>query len=264
MSNAPKIELPRIDDYAVEPESGMEMFHGEVREALPAGPLHSRQHVRVAVVVQAYTAPGYGSDLDLLTRQSGDDNFASDTCIRKDGYDPATGARYLEELVFEIKSTQNEKNLRERAQIMARRGVRRVFAISVRGDAAAARLEAGPVREWDAVHEMWRVLGKDEVIEDPCLYRPLSVRALLDAVEADRAVARAYFDRHTDVVEEYGNARAQQAVRDSLLMLLEARGIALDAAARERIAGCTDVTALQRWLVRAASAATVPEIFAAG
>ena len=143
-----------------------------------------------------------------------------------------------------------------------------MFAISVRGDAAAARLEAGPVREWDAVHETWRVLGKDEVIEDPCLYRPLPVRALLDAVEADRAVARAYFDRHPDIVEErldesYRKGKAD-ALRDSLIMLLEMRGIALDATARERVAGCTDVTALQRWLVRAASAGTALEVFAAG
>lgn len=264
MSNAPKIEPPRVSDYAIAPETNMEMFQGEVREASPAGPLHSRQHLRVTVVVHAYTAPGYGSDLDLLTRQSRDNNFASDTCIRKDGYDPATGDRYLEEIAFEIKSTQDEKNLRERARIMTRRGVRRVFAISVRGDAAAMRLEAGPVREWDAVHETWRVLGRDEVIEDPCLYRPLPVRALLDAVEADRAAARAFFDRYPDIVEEYANARAQQALRDSLLMFLEMRGIVLDAGARERIAGCTDVTTLQRWLVRAASAGTTLEIFAAG
>jgi hypothetical protein len=61
-------------------------------------------------------------------------NFASDTCIRKDCIDPGTGARYLEELALGIKSTQTIGAPEQRARIMAERGVRRIFAISVRGD----------------------------------------------------------------------------------------------------------------------------------
>ncbi len=39
--------------------------------------------------------------------------------------------------------------------------------------------------EWVAAEERWRIYGNDELIEDPCLYKPLPVRALLDAVAAD-------------------------------------------------------------------------------
>lgn len=253
---------PRVGDYAVEPETGTELLQGERREALPAGPLHSRQHAQVAAVVRAYAAPGYGADADLLTRQSEDDNFASDACIRRDGVDPATGDRFLEELAFEIKSTQSEQDLRTRAQVMTRRGVRRVFAIPVRGDATGSRLEAGPVREWLAGEDTWRVLSRDEAIDDPCLYRPLPVRALLEAVEADRAVARAYLDKHLDVLEEYGAERQRDGQREALLMILESRGILLDAVARERIAACADAAEMQRWLARAMRVGSAGELFA--
>lgn len=254
--------FPRVGDYAVEPETGTELFQGERREALPAGPLHSRQHAQVAAVVRAYAAPGFGADADLLTRQSEDDNFASDACIRRDGVDPATGDRFLEELAFEIKSTQSEQDLRTRARVMSRRGVRRVFAIPVRGDATGSRLEAGPVREWLPGEDTWRVLGRDEVIEDPCLYRPLPARALLEAAEADRAVARAYLDKHIDVLEEYGAERHQEGQREALLMILESRGIRLDAGARERIAACVDAAEMQRWLARAMRVSSAGDLFA--
>jgi hypothetical protein len=256
---------PRVSDYAVEPESGHEMFDGEVREALPAGPKHSRQHHQVEYVIGAYIAPGYGADTDLLTRQAVPHNFASDTSIRKNGVDPETGDRYLEELAFEIKSTQSTENLEQRARIMAARGVRRIFAIPVRGDAAGSEIIAGPVAEWMPAEEHWRTYGDDEVITDPCLFEPLSVRALLDAVEADDAVARAllhkgnpFLVRHTEEAQE--EAREEQT-RNILHMLLRDRGIVIDADACARIAACSDLALLERWAVRAARVASTSELF---
>ena len=43
--------------------------------------------------------------------------------------------------------------------------------------------------------ERWRTYRDDEVIADPCLFEPVPVRALLDAVEADDAVAQALLDK---------------------------------------------------------------------
>ncbi len=256
---------PRVSDYAVEPESGQEMLDGEVREALPAGPKHAQQHNQVDYVLRAYTAPDYGADTDLLTRQAIRHNFASDTSIRKKGTDPETGDRYLEELAFEIKSTQSDGNLEKRARIMAARGVRRIFAIPVRGDAAGSESSAGPVAEWMAAEERWRTYRDGEVIEDPCLFRPLPVRALLDAVEADNAVAQALLAkenpvlvRHTDAVRN--EAHAEQT-RKILHILLRDRGIVIDDAAHARIAACGDLDILERWVARAAHVASASDLF---
>jgi hypothetical protein len=262
-------QWPPVSDYAVEPESGQEMFDGHVREASPAGPKHSRQHSEAGFVLRANAAPGYGTDIDLLTRQAPRHNFASDICIRKNGIDPATGDRYLEELAFEIQSTQSTQsteNLEERVRIMARRGVRRIFAIPVRGDAAGSEIIAGPVAEWMPTEDRWRTYRNDEVITDRCLLEPLPVRALLDAVEADDAVAQALLHKGNRVLVRYGDTRAaegaERAAREYVHLIMQARGIGIDAAARARIAACSDVSVLQRWVVRAALVTSAHELFA--
>jgi hypothetical protein len=256
---------PRVSDYAVEPESGHELFDGEVREALPAGPKHAQQHNQVEYVLRAYVASGYHVATDLLTRQAVRHNFASDTSIRKKGVDPATGDRYLEELAFEVKSTQSGGNLEKRARIMAARGVRRIFAIPVRGDAAGNEIIAGPVAEWMPAEERWRTYRDGELIADPCLFEPLPVRALLDAVEADDAVAQVLLDkgnrvlvRHTEAAREEG--RAEQT-RKILHMLLRDRGIAIDADAHARIAACNDVDVMERWVARAVRVTNASDLF---
>jgi hypothetical protein len=265
--------LPRVSDYAVEPESGQEMLDAQVREALPAGPKHARQHNQVDYVLRAYTAPEYGADTDLLTRQAVPHNFASDTSIRKDGINPETGDRYLEELAFEIKSTQSTEDLEQRARIMAARGVRRIFAIPVRGDDAASEIIAGPLAEWLPAEERWRTYRDDEVIADPCLFEPLPVRALLDAVEADDAVAQALLDkgnrvlvRHTEKVRDEGRREGRKegeenAAREYIHMFLHARGVVMDAATHARIAACSDLAVLKRWVMRAAQVTRASELF---
>ncbi len=40
-------------------------------------------------------------------------DFATDVCVRKDGVDPETGGRYLEELSFEVAHTQSLENLEQ-------------------------------------------------------------------------------------------------------------------------------------------------------
>ena len=272
---------PRVSDYAVEPESSQELFDGQVREALPAGPKHGGQHHQIECVIGAYLAPGYDAAIDLLTRQAVPHNFASDTSIRKKGTDPATGDRYLEELAFEIKSTQSTEDLEKRARIMAARGVRRIFAIPVRGHDAGSEIIAGPVAEWMAAEERWRTYREDEVIADPCLFEPLAVRALLDAVEAEAAVVTAYVHKQHPVVVRYGDERyrageekgrregvkegvkegEERGVRDSIRLIMHTRGLAMDAAAHARIDACSDLEILQRWVVRAAQVTSASDLF---
>jgi hypothetical protein len=260
---------PRVSDYVVEPEADIELFQGQIREVLHAGPLHSQQLNQVSYVLGACVAPGHGVDVDLLTRQDAENNFASDLCIRKDGIDPDTDDRYLEELVFEIKSIRDPDELEQRTRIMARRGVRRIFAIPVHGHPAGIDLVAGPVAEWMPAEERWQTYRDDELIADPCLFEPVPVRALLDAVEADDAVARALLHkgnpvlvRHIEEAWKEGLKEGKErAARELIRLIMHTRGLAMDAAARARVAACSDLAVLERWAVRAALGASTSELF---
>ena len=87
----------------------------------------------------ATCSAGYVGSTDLLTHVLHGSDFASDTCIRRGGDDPATGGRYLEELAFEVVHEQPLKKVTERAEDWSRRGVRRVIGIFVK---------KGTVEEW--------------------------------------------------------------------------------------------------------------------
>src|SRR5262249_32345787 len=133
-------------------------------------------------------------------------------------------------------------------------GVRRVFCLLVK---------QRRVMEWSRETDAWTPLLNEAVIEDRCLLRPLRVEALLDAAEADAAVAQALLDRHVPVLERAlaereakgkvdgkaeGNIEARRAV---LLQLLRKRGLLVSHAVAERIATCTKIEKLDRWIDRA-------------
>jgi hypothetical protein len=255
----------RVSDYVVETETDVELVNGELRIVAHAGPLHSRQLNQVSSVLRAYAARGHGVDIDLLTRQDAVNNFSSDLCIRRDGVDPATDDRYLEELVFEVRHTVDPDDLTYRARIMAACGVRRIFAIPVRGDAAGSEIIAGPVAEWEPAGERWRACGDGDVITDPCLLLPLPVRALLDPAEADAAVIRALLAKGNRVLLAYLDTRYRageaRVAREHIHAIMQSRGVAMDAAAHARIAACSDLAVLERWLMRAPYAASASELF---
>jgi hypothetical protein len=260
---------PRVSDYVVETETDFELFQGQIREVTHAGPLHGEQISQVNFVLTAYVAPGHGVDLFLLTRQDADNNFASDISIRRDDIDPDTDDRYLEELAFEIKSTLVPEELEQRARIMAHCGVRRVFAVPVTGHPAGIDGVAGPLAEWMPAQERWRTYRDDEVITDPCLFEPVPVRALLDAVEADNAVAQALLDkgnpvlvRHAEAAREKGRKEGEEnAAREYIHLIMHTRGLAMDAAAHARVDACRDLEILYRWLVRAVQVTSASDLF---
>ncbi len=92
---------PRVDDHCVRPESRKEMVRGRVVMAAPALLPHGQRHCELDYVIRGSVADGYVSATDLLTRHGPSSNFATDTCVMREGIDPNTGVRWLEELAFE-------------------------------------------------------------------------------------------------------------------------------------------------------------------
>jgi hypothetical protein len=268
--------FPRVDDHLVEPEvTRDEIVGGHRIVAMPANPPHAKQHSMLGYVIQAHVAPGYTALVDLLTRFDEESDFATDACIYKDGVDPATGARYLEEIAFEVVSEQSERLVTEKARRMHRRGVRRIFSIWVKTHRLC---------EWSPESESWRRLGLDARIEDSCLVTPLQVAALLDAAKADYAVVEALAAKGSPAIRERdatmkatgraegrvvgraeglaeGRAEGQVAgVAQSVLKVLEARGIPLHETQRQEILDCQDLDRLSRWLRRAVVASSAVEV----
>jgi hypothetical protein len=249
-----------LDEHLVEPETRWEVIHGARIQASPARPPHADRHFTMDYVLGGHLAAGYVGATDLLTRWSSEDDYATDTSVRRAGLDEATGERHLEEMAFEVAYTQRRAELETRARILAERGVRRIFAVFVK---------EGTVEEWSREAGTWHALAPGAVIEDPCLAEPVPARALLDAAAADEAVARALVARRHPVIEEFGETRERRGEtngelkgrRASLRRILAQRGLEPDAQQRARIEACTDFDMLEEWLSRAITATHAGDIF---
>ncbi len=257
--------FPRVDDHLVEAEiTRDEVIGGRKRIASPAHPPHATMQTDLDFVLRAHVAPGYRGATDLLTRHDQSSDFATDACVYKDGTDPETGARYLEEIAFEIVSEQGPGLATQKAVRMHHRGVRRIFTIWVKG--------RQKVCEWSPESRSWRPLDRESVIEDACLVMPLSVAALLDAAAADDAVVgalRAKKNPALQGVEAAAEARGEakgeakgkaKGKAGAILQVLEARGIAVSPSQRQEILKGSDLDRLDRWLRRAAIASSVDEV----
>lgn len=175
-------QQPRLDEHLVEGETREEMLRGERIYAAPAREPHAERHFELDYVIRAHVKDGYIGASDLLTRAGPGSEFATDTAVRKRGIDPDTSTRYLEELAFEVVSTQSMREMIMRAEDLSNRGVRRLLAIFV------ARNE---VCEWSVAEHRFVTLSIDDSLVDPTLARPIPIRALLDAALADDAVVDA-------------------------------------------------------------------------
>lgn len=106
--------LPSVDDHLVEPEvTRDEIIGGRQVVAFPAEEPRATQRCDLRYVVRAHVALGWKSAADLLTRHDQDSDFATDTCVLREGVDPETGGRYLEELAFEVVAEQTEFRVQE-------------------------------------------------------------------------------------------------------------------------------------------------------
>lgn len=238
---------PGLDERLVQPESRDEIVRGRRIVAAPALAPHADVHSKLDYLIQAHVPPGYVGASDLLTRASDASDFATDACIRRAGIDVETQQRYLEELAFEVVHRQSLRDARERAEELAARGVRRIFAIVV---------QRGEVLEWSPAQGRFVLLDPASVIEDRCLSRPLPVRALLDAAEADNAVARALVDKRNPVIEEVWERGLSEGLRRHVRGLCELLDIEIpteqlaalqqmSAGALEALAG--DIKRDRRW-----------------
>lgn len=271
--------LPDIDDHLVEPETRYEMYDGELVYVPPADPPHGEHHLQLAALIEAHTGFDYEAAADLLTRTSKVDDVAPDVSVYPDAPDPRTGGRQLEQLAFEIVSTQSLGGAAIKAAKLAARGVRRVFAIDVARDC---------VLEWSPQLGTWRELDPAGHIADPALEVPLPIEAMIHAAKADDAVARALVARHNPVIEavraEDRAASKAEGVQEgflrgkaeglvegkaeglarAVLAVLVARNVAVGDAERVRIVGERDLAQLDRWLAEAATCAEAAELFTVG
>jgi hypothetical protein len=266
----PATDFPEVDDHLDPPEiTRLERIGGRVMEALPAEAPHAIRHGELDYLLRGTVADGYLSASDLKTRFDEESDFASDGAVLRDGVDPKTGKRHLEELAFEVVSEQRAGVPREKAARMHRRGVRRIFAVFVK---------EGRVGEWSPKDGDWRMLDPSSTIEDRCLVQPLPVAALLEAAAADDTVAAALVAKDNTVIREIrdrsraegkaegkteGKAEGKvEAKAESILAVMETRGFEVGADVRRRVLACTDPETLDRWLRRATGSASIDEVFA--
>jgi hypothetical protein len=109
-----------------------------------------------------------------------------------------------------------------------------------------------------------RLLGPGEELTAPgILQNPIPVDALYDRQAAHAVTFRNLLQRqgYRDL-DEVRNEGQLQALRDSILAVLQARGLTVDGAARSALEAIDDLAALRRLLTRAATAATADEVFA--
>jgi hypothetical protein len=169
--------FPPLDEHLVKPKvTRDEIIGGRLVVSPPSEEAHANQHSHLNYVVRAHVAPGYRGAMYLLTRYDWDSDFASDVCVYRNGVDPATGERYLEEMTFLLVSEQKGHEASEKAPRMHRRGVRWIFAVFV---------EARQICEWCPESQSWSSLDSRSRIEDPCLVLPLAVDALFFGSDVD-------------------------------------------------------------------------------
>ncbi|HEU4731669.1 MAG TPA: Uma2 family endonuclease, partial [Kofleriaceae bacterium] len=235
--------LPAIDDRLVVPETRYEMHDGELVHVSPADPPHAERHLQLCALIEAHTGAGFEAACDLLMRTSEIDDVAPDLSVYPEAPDPATGGRQLEQLAFEVVSTQSLGGAGRKAAKLAARGVRRVFAIDV---------ERSRALEWSLALGTWSVLDAGGYITDPALEVPLPVEALIHSAKADDAVASALVAKHNPVFEAL---RAESELKgriegtaEAVVAVLAARGLVLDRGERDRILGERDPARLARWL----------------
>ncbi|TMQ23528.1 MAG: Uma2 family endonuclease [Deltaproteobacteria bacterium] len=250
-------DLPDIDDHLVEPGTRYEMLDGKVVYVPPSDAPHGERQFELCALVAAHTGSEVKGASDLLTRTSKRDDVAPDVSVYPGARDPNTGRRQLAQIAFEVVSTQSLGDAGKKAASLISRGVRRVFAIDV---------ERARVLEWSAALGTWSMLDAAATIADPALAVPLPIETLIREGKTDDAVMRALAAKHNPVLETIkASSRAEGIGRgkaEAVVAVLEARGVPLDPAARDRILGEQDLARLERWIVRAIACASAAELLA--
>ena len=272
-----RVELPDVDERLVMPETRFEVLDGKVELVAPSDEPHGSRHSKISALLEAYAASGYDVASDMLTRTSAKNDLAPDASVFPAARDPRTGGRQIEELAFEVLSTERLGHAAKKARALADRGVRRVFAIDVERKRALV---------WSATTNTWEILPLDSAIEDHALALPLPLRALVEAMSADDAVAQALLAKKNPVItkalasaERKGKAEGRRAGKaegrregerkgalngaiKTLLAVLAARGLTVRKKHEKQIRSTDKEAVLAAWIVRAVTCASVDELLA--
>jgi len=253
----PSSGLPEVDQRLVTPETRFEIEDGRWIYVPPADERHGESHSRVDGLLRAHRAAGYSVAIDMLTRTSQSDDLAPDVSVYPTARDSRTRGRQLEELAFEIASTESLVHAGAKAARLVSRGVRRVFALD---------LQRARALEWSKEAGQWSILDLGARIVDPALAVPLPIEALLDAALADDAIVRAWRSRrHAEFIAERAEGREEgraEGRAEALFIVLGGRGLEPTEAERRCILQERDLGRLERWLAAARTCADVAELLA--
>jgi len=219
-----------VDERIVAPESRAEIVEGRLVFSPPAEEKHAVPHADLAYVLRAHVRPGFNVAVDMLTRAGLEHDFAPDVSVYEAARDEA-GGRRLEQLAFEIVNEQALSTQTTKARALTARGVRRVFVLIVKRKKAL---------EWSTSTDAWSATPLD-VIDDECFVRPLSIGALLSAIDIDDAVLRALREKGHPVLDEVRAEGREEGraigLRMAIRDLCESYGVVVDEARDGQLEG---------------------------
>jgi Uma2 family endonuclease len=246
------------------PETRFEILDGEVEYVPPSDEPHGVRQSKIGGLLEVYVVDGYRCAADMLTRAAVRSDVAPDASVYPAERDPRTGGRKLEDLAFEIVGSERLSHAAKKARFLVKRGVRRVFAVDVKGRR---------VLEWSMKARAWEALPDDGEIEDRAFVLPLPLRPLIDASAIDDAVARALIAKNNPVLREE-NERAEERGKqkgfvageikgraegriegkiEALLVFFERKKIPVskEVEARLRAAAANNAGQVHRWIAQA-------------
>ncbi len=224
--------------------------------------------------IQCMTTGGRGSRANLLGGSVLDSDPAVEEAGIDTGYSPsAETLRAPDVAVGNVPNTpgwvqgapplaveyadtgQDEKELALKISELLAAGTRIVWVVRLSGPRRVEVHESG--------QDLRLVRPGEELTAPGILQNPVPVNALYDREAAHAVTFRNLLQRqgYRDL-DEIRSEGQQQALRESILSVLQARGLAVDDAARSALEAIDDPAALRRQLTRAATAATAAEVFA--
>jgi len=100
-----------VDERLVMPEARYEAIDGKITYVCRSDEPHGTYHSRLAALLEAYVVSTHKVAVDMLTRASAKNDLAPDASVFPAARDPRTGGRRIEELVFEVVSTETRPTL---------------------------------------------------------------------------------------------------------------------------------------------------------
>ena len=254
----PKPRTLAPDDRIVAEGKPFEIIDGRLVVVPPSGEPHGNRQIAVGALITAHLASGWRAATEMLTRVAHDSDFAAGVAIYREGK-TADGARHMEEIAIEIKSSQSWSDLRRRAELLTRAGVRILLVVDVVKQRA---------HRWNTATERFDDLDPDTLIDDEAFVTPVPVRAMLDEARVDAANldamrAKGLPELAQSIDAARGEGEAQGLARgkaESVVSVLAARRLDISDEERDQILSCTDLCRLDRWLTAAVVVGSVAEL----